>query len=274
MSKIIKSSKKIPIKRGETKKEEIIQQEEIIQPEIPPTENKSDLYQNIFNTFSTEPKQEEPKDNKKHIEEEDLIRYQDKDYSDEDRLNYKNMIQAYYLNFPELKNTGMINIVDGQLELDHYSTAELNFIADAIEYYLTSGNVSDFVIAFVFIFINVYENCMKLINVDLTGLSETLKNNQAFIRNLKILKIKYSCYMVQNIPVEYLIVLSILQTSSIIYMKNLRERKIKEELAKKELEKLEKEEKINDIRNLDRPIEKKEMEVTEKTDTSFNSKLT
>lgn len=227
-------------------KEVIVPPENIINPPLetnnsPNEQSKADIYSTIFNNFNSTINQPQQDDGKKHIDEEDLFKYNDKEYSEEDRLNYKNVIQNYYLNFPELYNTGMITIEPKtkKLELDHYTTAELNFIADAIEYYLTSGNISDFIIAFVFIMINVYENGMKLVNVDITGLSEHLKSNEAFVRNLKILKIKYSCYVVNNIPVEYIIMLTILQSSTSIYMRNLRIKKEKEALAKKELQDIE-----------------------------------
>lgn len=172
--------------------------------------------------------------------EKELLPYKDKKYDERQIVEMKEKIRAFYKDMEFGKELREANIWDLDIDgvypdLTECSGPELDFILALIEYKLSNGTNSGFIIVIVSQLINAYEFCLTYAGLDVEGLKEALLLNKEFIRQIKILQIKYGVYYLEQMPIEIKMMITITHTTTMIMMANKIKRKQKEEALKKAL---------------------------------------
>ena len=111
------------------------------------------------------------------------------------------------------------------------SEEELEKYLEEIDSILSTSKLDTFVTDTVFYIMQVIENMsMRFKDYDLSGLTDSLKNNKEFLDLMRLLSVKYHVF--SNVPPEIQISIIVISTSYLVIMNNRNQKKMLEEQLK------------------------------------------
>ena len=135
-------------------------------------------------------------------------------------------IRQYKILFKEELKSFRIKKKPTEEDLDKY--------LEEIDAILATSKLDSFMTETIHYIINVAEKMSSFYpNYDLTGLSETLRNNREFCDLVRLLSIKYNTF--QNVSPEIQLAVILASNSYIIVMSNRHKRKVLEEQLKQNM---------------------------------------